>query len=112
VQGRHVGPGRFEPGHDRLGMAEEEGACLGQGDRARSARALDEPLVHGAFERGDLLADRRLGVAELEGGATERPGAGDGFESREMADLDAEPAAADVGMIRVLNGCHENFDWC
>ena len=44
-----------------------------------------------ALEGGDLLADRRLGVAELEGGAAERARPGHRLERREVPHLDAEP---------------------
>ena len=59
---------------------------------ARAAGALDELLADDPLERRDLLAHRRLRVAELEGGAPERARAGDGLERRQVAQLDAEPA--------------------
>ena len=90
-QRRHVGAGGVEPVDDRLGVAQEQLAGLGHRDRARPARALDELLADDALECRDLLADRRLGVAELERGAAERAGAGHRLERREVAHLDAEP---------------------
>ena len=66
-------------------------ARLGHRDRARAAGALDELLPDDALEGRDLLADRRLGVAELEGGAAERARPGDRLERREVPHLDAEP---------------------
>ena len=70
-QRSQVGLRRLEAGHDRLGVTEQDPAGLGQRDRARAARALDEALADDPFERGNLLADRRLGVTELLGRAAE-----------------------------------------
>ena len=91
AQREHVGPGGGEAVDDRLGVTKEQRSGLGHRDRARPAGALDEPLADDALERRDLLADRRLRVAELRGGAAERAGARDGLERREVPDLDAEP---------------------
>ena len=57
---------------DRLRVAQQQLAGLGQRDRARAARPLDEPLADDPLERRDLLADRRLRVAEPLRGASER----------------------------------------
>ncbi|MDX6510198.1 MAG: hypothetical protein QOG81_1950, partial [Gaiellaceae bacterium] len=40
-------------------------------------RALHEPLAHRLLQRGDLVADRRLDVSELERGGAEGPASGD-----------------------------------
>jgi hypothetical protein len=87
-EGAEVGLGGLDPRDDRLRVAEEHLAGLGQLDRARAARAFDEPLADDPFERRDLLADRRLDVAESRGGAPEGALLGDGFERRQVADLD------------------------
>src|SRR5213079_597089 len=80
-----VGLGRVQPGDDRLGMAEDELARLGQVDRAWAAGALDQLGAGDLLEGRDLLADRRLGVAELGRRAAERPLLGDGLQRCEMA---------------------------
>ena len=71
-------------------MPEQQLAGLGQRHGARAARPLDQLLADGALERGDLLADRRLRVAERLRRAAERAVLGDGLERDEMAQLDAE----------------------
>ena len=88
----HVGLGRLQAGDDARGVAEEELAGLGQGDPARSAGPLDELLPDDALERLDLLADRRLGVAELLGGTPERALLGNRLKGREMSQFDAQPS--------------------
>ena len=88
---RHVGPRRVEPGDDRLGVAEQQLAGLRHRDRPRPARAARQLLADDPLERGDLLADRRLRVAELLGGAPERAGPRHRLERREVPHLDAEP---------------------
>ena len=65
---------------------------------ARPAGPLDEPLADDPLERRDLLADRRLRVAESFGGAPERALLGDRPQRGEVAQLDAEPT------IRFHNG--------
>jgi hypothetical protein len=67
--------------------AEEEGPRLGERDRARPARPLDEPLPDRTLERGDLLADRRLRVAQLAGRGDERMRSPDRLERGEMPQL-------------------------
>ena len=56
------------------------------------AGALDELGADDALERLDLLADRRLGVAEPLGGTAEGSLLGDRLERREMTNLDTEPS--------------------
>jgi hypothetical protein len=80
-----------EPGDDRLGVAKEQLAGLGQRDLARAARALDELLAHDPLQGGDLLADRRLCVAERGRGAAERRLTRDCLQRDQVAELDAEP---------------------
>ena len=88
----HVGLGRLQAGDDARGVAEEELAGFGQGDPARPSGPLDELLPDDALERLDLLADRRLGVAELLGGTPERALLGNRLKGREMSQFDAEPS--------------------
>ena len=53
---------------------------------------MEEPLPDDPLELRDLLADGRLGIAELARGAAEGAGARDGFQSREVPQIDAEPS--------------------
>ena len=85
----HVGAGRVEPGHDRVGVAEQEEPRLGRLHLARAARAVEELLPDDALELRDLLAHRRLRVAELARRGAERPRPHDRLQRREMAQLDA-----------------------
>ena len=80
-------------------VAEQQLPGLGQRDRAGAARALDQLLADDALEGRDLLADRRLRVAQLDRRTAERALALDGVEGRQMAQLDAEPG---VGELRVF----------
>ena len=70
-------------------MREQHLAGVGQLDRAGSAGADDQPLPDDALERRDLLADRRLHVAEPGGGSAERALLGDRREGGQVPDLDA-----------------------
>ena len=88
---RDVGLRRLQTGEDRVGVLQDELARLGQLDADAAARALDEPLADRALERRDLLADRRLDVAEARRGTPEGPLAGDRLERRQVAQLDPEP---------------------
>ena len=105
-EGVHVRPGRREAGDDRLGVAEQELTRLGQRDLAGPSRALDELLADDPLEGRDLLADRRLRVAERDGGTTERRLTGDGLQRDQVAKLDAEPS------IRVHDGKIPKLDLC
>ena len=61
--------GGVELRDDRVGVAEQEAAGVGQVDGLGAARAVDELLADAPLEPRDLLAHRRLRVAELAGGA-------------------------------------------
>ena len=80
-----LGLGLGEPGEDRVGVAHERLAGLGQPDAARVA--LDERAAGLALERGDLLRD---------GGLREREGLGGGAERAADRDLAEHAHAADV----------------
>ena len=88
----HVGLGGVELRDDRVGVAEEQTARVGEVDAAWAARPLDELLADDALELGDLLADRRLCVAELARSTAERAVPRDGVERHQMAQLDACPS--------------------
>ena len=74
-----------EAGEDRVGVADERLAGLGQADAARVA--LDERAAGLALERGDLLRD---------GGLREGEGLGGGAERAADRDLSEHAHAADV----------------
>ena len=91
-EGGHVGACRVELRDDRIRVAEQEPARVGEVDGARAAGADDELLADAPLETGDLLAHRRLRVAELPGGGAERARASDRLECGQVTELDAEKA--------------------
>ena len=99
-----VGARRVEARNDRLCVAEQHLARIGERDGPWAAGALDERLADDLLERRDLLADGGLRVAEPVGGATERALARDRVEGREVANLDAQP------LIRFGDRLHEYLD--
>ena len=80
--------GGVDAGDDVAGVAEHDLAERCQLDRPGPARAVEQRAADEPFERGDLLADRRLGVAEADGGPTERALGGDGVEGDEVAEFE------------------------
>ena len=72
---RDVGSGRVKAEQQRLGVLEQARARLGRRHRA----AVEQRDLQVAFQRGYLLGDGRLGVAELDRGGREgaQPGHGD-----------------------------------
>ena len=87
--------GGVDPGDDVAGVAEHDLAERGQLDRAGPAGAVEQRAADEPFEGGDLLADRRLGVAEAGGRAAERALGGDGVEGDEVAELEVAELAHD-----------------
>src|SRR5439155_16370518 len=69
---------------------------LGEARAPRPPPAIDEPAPDDRLERGDLLAHRRLDVAEPNGGRAERALFGHGLERYEMPELRREPAVGDA----------------
>ena len=102
----HVRLRRREPRDDRLRVPEQELAGLGQRDLPRPAGPLDELLADDSLERGDLLADGRLGVAERGGSPAERHLTRDGLQRDQVAKLDARPT------IRIHDGIVPKPDLC
>ena len=70
---------------------EQPAAGLGQLDRARSRRARDERGADDALERLQLLADRRLRVAEARRGAADGTLARDRIQRREVPEIEPGP---------------------
>lgn len=102
--------------YDRVGVSEENLARSGKRDWPRPARALDQPAAGEAFERSDLVTDRRLHVPETLRRTTERTLTGNGLERGEVPQLDPRPLlprheTCDVllprwiGGWRMLNSC-------
>ena len=89
--GREIRVSGRQLAEDRPCVAQQDQPRLGRLDAVPAAAAVDEPLADDALERGDLLADRRLRVAELVGGAVEGGLVGDSQKRREMPELDSEP---------------------
>ncbi len=106
AEGVHVCPGRGEARDDRLGVSEQQLSRLGERHLARPPGALDELLADDPLEGRDLLADRRLGVAERDRRAAERRLTRDGLQRDQVAKLDPEPT------IRVHDGKVPKHDWC
>ena len=86
-------------------VAQQHLAGLRQRDGLGATGALDELLPDDALEHLDLLADRRLGVAEPGGGATERRRLCDGLQGGEMPQFNAKPA------IRLHDGRNGSRAW-
>ena len=76
-------------GEDLAGVGEHHLAERRDAHRPRPARTVEHGAADRPLERGDLLADRALRVAESLGGAAERPLEGDRVECEEMAQLEA-----------------------
>ena len=72
-------------------MTEQQEPGLRRLHAPGAARVVEELLPHDPLELRDLLADGRLGIAELARGAAEGAGACDRLQSSEMAQIDAEP---------------------
>ncbi len=80
--------GGVDPGDDVSGVGEHDLAERGQRHRARPTRAVEQRAADDPFEGRDLLADRRLGVAEAGRRPAERALRGDGVEGDEVAELE------------------------
>ena len=86
--GTDVGLGDAERGQHGLGVLEEHLAGGGEADRPGAAGAIEHRRAGGPLQRGDLLAHRRLGVAEGLGRLAEGAGLGHGDEGLQVADLE------------------------
>jgi hypothetical protein len=72
-------------------VAEDAAAGLGGRDLASADVTLDQPRADQLLERGELLTDRGLAVAELPGGGREGALLDDGSQREQMPELDAAP---------------------
>jgi hypothetical protein len=74
-----------------------------QPDWAGTARAVEHWSADDAFQGGDLLADRRLCVAQLLCGPTERACFSDRDQGQQVPQLQARPGEL---MVRAIS-CHD-----
>ena len=96
----HLGGGHAQRGEHGVGVLEEERAGRGEPHRSRPAGPVEHRGAGHPLEGGDLLAHRRLGVAERLGRLPEGAGLGDGdeglevtyFEVHELSISDADQA--------------------
>ena len=84
-----LGLGLGEPGHDRLGVADDGLARVGEADATRAA--LHERRARLALERGDLLRDGGLGERQRLGRRGERAAHRDLAEHTHAADVEHQP---------------------
>jgi hypothetical protein len=73
-------------------VAKQDLPGLGERDRPRPARTLDQPQADDALEGRDLLRDGGLGVAEALGRPAERAFVGDRLERHQVPEIETVPA--------------------
>ena len=88
----HVRLGGEKSRLNRVCVAQENAAGLGERDRPWASGALDQPEADDALQCGDLLRDRGLRVAEALGRLAERALVCDRLEGDEVAEVEAQPA--------------------
>ena len=89
-----VGGGGADAGDDRPSVCQQHLSGRRELHRPPAAWALEERRAHDAFQHADLLAHRRLGVAQLLGGRTEGAGLDDRHQGQEVPHLQARPGGA------------------
>ena len=86
-----IGVGGLRPREDRCAVRQHQASGIGDGHFAGAGLSVDEAGAHEPLERGQLLANGGLAVAEL----TCRGGKGSlarhGSKGHEVAELDARP---------------------
>ena len=87
-----VGLRSGQAGGDRLRVREQEPTGLRERHGAGAAGPFHEPLPDDSLQHRDLLADRRLRIAERDRRLAEGSRARDGLERQEMPQFDPEPA--------------------
>ena len=92
-----VGGGGVDPGQHGSGVDEQRVARRGELDRPGAAGPVEQRRSHDALERGDLLADRGLGVPQPLGGPAERARLGHRHQGHEVAQLDRRPGKLERG---------------
>ena len=89
--------GGLGPVEQVAGVGQHQLAERGDAHRLRPARAIEHGSTDRPLERGDLLADGGLGVAEPLGRAPERAFGGDGVEGEQVAQLEAGEGVEQAG---------------
>src|SRR5215213_6307250 len=95
-----------EPRLDRGRVGEQGLARDGEAEGLLAVDALDDAHPDDPLQAGDLLADRRLRVAEAAGGAVERALVGDGLQRCEMAELEPQPGLGGFAALACLTDEH------
>src|SRR3954454_24382724 len=85
-----IGAQRAEAREQAVRVPQHDLARLGQRDRPGTARPLDQLEADRALERGDLLRDGRLRIAQSLGRAREGALLGDGLQGGEVAGFDSD----------------------
>ncbi len=91
---------------NHFGMGEQGSTDRGENDRLRTAGPLEDRAAHQGLEARDLLADRRLGVAEDVGSPAEGALLRDGAKRLEVAHLVA--CGAEDHLISIFYRHDEN----
>ena len=87
-QGFDIVLGLPQAGEDHARVVEQRRPHRGQLDLAGAAGSIEQLMADDAFERGNLLADRRLAEPQPLGGAAEGAFGGDCLQCLEVSDLD------------------------
>ena len=90
----------------RAGLCEDQLTQRGDAGPAGPTRAVEDDATDAPLERGDLLAQRGLCVTEVGRSPTEGPGAGDGLEGGEEAEVEHVPILAQT--ITII----KNYRFC
>ncbi len=88
-----VGVDAVEVGEELSCVVEQVGTERGEFNGPRAAGTVEDRVADDPFERRDLLADRRLGVAEPFRGAAEGAFRGDGVQRHQQADVEVPQSA-------------------
>ena len=94
VERREIGLGGTHARDHRVGVREHDLAGIGQRERPRSARAVDQALPRQVLECRDLMADRRLHVPEARRSTAERPLTRNRVQRHEVSQLHSRPPFA------------------
>ena len=105
-----VGGGGTDSGEDGPGVAQQHLPGRREPHRAAAAGALEQRRADDAFEGADLLADRRLGVAELFGGRAEGARLGHGHQGQEVPQLQAGPRGPTVELVAFMMDTNHSLD--
>ena len=94
---------RLDLAQDHVGVLHEHPPERRQLDRSGATGSIEHGRPERAFERGDLLADRRLREAEPGGSAAERSRFGDGLHGGEMTEIGTGEQIHDISLADHLD---------